>query len=82
MHIHGQMNMNAANLYAAAEAEKAAETRRAAEVRKRLLKSAQSMDGEPSAEETFMISRWLGQGPHQSPDQDGYRPSGRDTDFD
>ena len=42
MHIHGNaMNVNAANLYSAAQGERAAAAERAAEVRKRLLKALQ-----------------------------------------
>ena len=68
MHVHGHsMNMNNANLYSAGNAERAAAGERAAAVRKKLLKSAASVDGAETAEETLMIGRWL----HSRDSQDG-----------
>lgn len=75
MHIHGNMmNVQSANPYGAAQNERAAAAQRAAEVRKRLLNSAQSVDGEAGAEETSLIGRWLG-------DDEYHSSSGRDPDF-
>ena len=56
MHIHANsMNLNAANFYSVGNGEKSA----AAEVRKRLLKSATSIDAVATPEETLMIGQWL-----------------------
>lgn len=84
MHIHGNsMNLNAANFYSVGNGEKAAAAERAAADRKRLLKSAASLDGAASPEETVMIGHWL-DSPFTPPeDQSGYKgkTSGRDSDL-
>jgi hypothetical protein len=55
MHIHAsQMNINP---YSAA-AEKAVAAQRAADVRKKLMKSAQQIEGEVTPEAGLMIDRW------------------------
>jgi hypothetical protein len=66
MHIHGmQMNFNQASLQSQATAEKAAAAQRAAEVRKKLLRSAGSVDNELNPDESFMVGRWLDEGSYQ-----------------
>jgi hypothetical protein len=58
MHIHAsQMNINAINPYSAA-AEKAVAAQRAADVRKKLMKSAQEIEGELTPEVGLMIDHW------------------------
>jgi hypothetical protein len=84
MHIHGAaLNPYAANLYSAANAESAAAAQRAAEVRKRLLKSAQSIDTEASPEETFLIGQWTDSRHSQVQSDDQYHASaaGKNPDF-
>jgi hypothetical protein len=84
MHIHGNlMNIQEAELYAAAQSERAAAARRAAEVRKRLLKSAQNVEGDATPEETLLIGQWLDSrnSQVQSPDQYHASSSGKDPDF-
>jgi hypothetical protein len=82
MHIHGaMMNVQGANFYAAGLQDRAAAAARAAEVRKRLLKSAQGLEGETTPEET-MIGHWLdAQSGHTQDDEYCGEPSGRDPDF-
>ncbi len=83
MHIHGNMmNVQGANLYSAGLQERAAAAARAAEVRKRLLKSAQSIEGEATPEEALM-GQWLDAQSGQESNEDEYRggASGRDPDF-
>src|ERR1019366_1440714 len=59
MHIHGNsMNINAANLYSAAQAERAAAAKRSKQVRKKLLKTAAGIDASASSEETLLIGQW------------------------
>ena len=84
MHIHGNsMNVNAANLYSAGNAEKSAAAERAAAVRKRLLKAGAGVDGTESAEAATLISHWLGQNPNQPEDDAEYHASssGKESDF-
>lgn len=83
MHIHGNMmNVQGGNFYAAGLQDRAAAAARAAEVRKRLLKSAQGLGGETTAEET-LIGHWLdaqsGEGANE--DEDRGAALGRDPDF-
>ena len=60
MHIHGSMqNIQGANLTSISGAERAAAAQRAADVRKRLLKNAQTLDGDTTPEETLLIGQWL-----------------------
>lgn len=83
MHIHGNMmNVQGANFYAAGLQDRAAAAARTAEVRKRLLKSAQSLEGETTPEET-LVGQWLDAQRGQGSDEDEYRgaASGRDPDF-
>jgi len=84
MHIHGNsMNVQAANLYSAAQGERAAAAERAAEVRKKLLKSAALSEGAASPEETLMIGQWM-DGRHsqvESPEQYRDTASGKEPDF-
>jgi hypothetical protein len=77
------MNVNAASLYSAAQGERAAASERAAEVRKKLLKSASSIEGDSGSEETLMIGHWLDGRHSQVLDEDQYHTaaSGKDPDF-
>jgi hypothetical protein len=86
MHIHGNsMNIQSANLYSAAQSERAAAAQRANEVRRRLLKSAQSIDAmadcDPGA--TLLLGYWLGSRHSEVLPQDEYHTaaSGKDPDF-
>ncbi len=84
MHIHGySMNVNAANFYSVGNGEKAAAAERAAGVRKRLLKSAASVDEPSSPEETLMISHWFEEHPGQTESGSEYSPAapGKDSDL-
>jgi len=95
MHIHGNsMNINAASLYSAAQAEHAAAAQRAAETRKKLLKFTASLNSNDASSYdpatpvvSLLISQWLdGQqnlNPHANPSQNQYpsAASGRDPDF-
>jgi hypothetical protein len=84
MHIHGNsMNVNAANLYSAGNAEKSAAAERAAAVRKRLLKAGAGVDGAESAEAASLIGHWLGETPSQPGDDAEYHASssGKESDF-
>ena len=59
MHIHGnQSNLNLVNPYAAAS-ERAIAAQKAAETRKKLLKSAISMERPCSPTEAFNLSNWM-----------------------
>jgi hypothetical protein len=70
MHLHGvNANNYTANLHSSANATRAMEAQRAAETRKRLLKNAQSVQGESGLEESRMIGRWLGAGQNQGQGQ-------------
>ncbi len=80
MHIHGNsMNVNAANFYSVGNGERSA----AAEVRKRLLKSAASVNETATPEETAMVGRWLDSRQSQVESDAEYHTaaSGRDPDF-
>jgi hypothetical protein len=87
MHDHGtQMNMYPVNAYSAA-AENALAAQRAADVRKKLAKSAASVEGAASPEEDFMIGQWT-EGAHgaainpvDSPSEDEYHATGKVPDF-
>jgi len=82
MHIHGNsMNMNAANSYSVAGAEKAAVAERAAAVRKKLLKGAASVDEVASPEESLMIGKWLSGSQSESDGEYHTSSSGKDSDF-
>jgi hypothetical protein len=84
MHIHGsQMNVNAANLYSVGNGEKSAAAQRAADVRKKLLKSAQSVENSVDPEENLLIGHWLDSANHPSQGEDEYRTAdaGKDSDF-
>ena len=88
MHIHGvNASSYTTNLHSSANATRAMEAQRAAETRKRLLKSAQSVDGESNLEESRMIGRWLGtaqnqgRGHGQSERLDDADSSGKDPNF-
>jgi hypothetical protein len=77
------MNVNAANFYSIGNGERSAAAQRAAEVRKKLLNSAQSVEGEASPEETLLIGQWLDarHSQVQSPAEYHATASGKDPDF-
>jgi hypothetical protein len=84
MHIHGAaMNINAMNLYSAAQGEKAASAKRAADVRKKLLSSAQSADVELSPEASLLMGQWMDSRHSQVQSGSEYHAdvSGKDPDF-
>jgi len=84
MHIHGNpMNVNAANLYSAAQGERAAANQRAAEVRKKLLAGASGVEAGSSPEETLLIGQWMDGRHSQVLSGDAYQAaaSGKDPDF-
>ncbi|MGB0065250.1 MAG: hypothetical protein WBP85_12455 [Terracidiphilus sp.] len=59
MHIHPTaVGLHAINTYALAN-ERAANAQRAAETRKRLLKSAQTIEAEADPDATMLIGQWL-----------------------
>jgi hypothetical protein len=83
MHIHGHlMNLQVTGTSFAA-AENAAARQRAADVRRKLLKSAQSVEGELSPEAGLMVGQWLDSRHSQVLSEDQYHPSaeGKDPDF-
>jgi hypothetical protein len=60
MHIHpAAVGLHSINTYALANGERAAATERAAETRKRLLKSAQSIEAESDPDAILLIGQWL-----------------------
>jgi hypothetical protein len=77
------MNMNAANLYSAAQTERAAATQRAAEPRRRLLERASGIGAEGTEEEDILIGHWMDARPSQTPSDDQYHAAaaGKDSDF-
>jgi hypothetical protein len=77
------MSIQAANFYSTGQGARAAAAQRAAEVRKKLLKSAQSVEGEATPEETQLIGQWLDSRHSQVLSGDQYRvaASGKDPDF-
>ncbi len=84
MHIHpsaiGQQPINTS----AAGSERAAAAQKAVETRKRLLKSAQSIDATDSdPEATFLVGKWLDSRHSQLLPADSYRAAseGDDPDF-
>ena len=82
MHIHGnQLNIQAAEFSAIANGEVAA--RRAAAVRKRLLKSAASIDGGASLDESPLSGQWMDAFHSQVLGEDEYHggEKGKDPDF-
>jgi hypothetical protein len=89
MHIHpNTIGPNSINTYATGN-DRTATAQRAAEVRKRLLKSAQSIDTDAACDPdaTLLIGQWTGQGlvnrPSQSLPADEYNSaaSGKDPDL-
>jgi hypothetical protein len=84
MHIHGNsMNINAANFYSVGNGERSAAAQRATEVRKKLLKSASSLEAGASPEETLLIGKWLDSRHSQVLDADEYHDvaSGKNPDL-
>jgi hypothetical protein len=62
MHIHGnQLSLNTINPYSAA-AEKALAAQRAAEVRKKLLKSADSIEAASNSDVAPLLGLWMDAG--------------------
>jgi hypothetical protein len=83
MHIHGNsMNINPASFYSSGNAEAAA-NQRAGNVRKRLLKSAASLDGTVPDDEASLVNHWLNANPNQSGSDAEYHSasSGKDSDL-
>ncbi len=84
MHIHGAaMNNYAIGFNSAEQTDKAAAAQRAAETRRKLLKSAQSIDGSPDSAEGLLIGQWLDSRHSQVQSEDQYHTSvsGKDPDF-
>jgi hypothetical protein len=84
MHIHGNsFSVNAANFYSVGNGERTAAAQRAAQVRKKLLKSAQNVEGEASSDEARLIGQWLDARHSQAQSDAEYETaaSGRDPDF-
>jgi len=84
MHIHsGSMNLNSADLYSAAGAEKAADAQRAAQARRKLLKAGWEVEDIDGQEETGMVSQWMDHRHTQMPTEDEYRATNaaRDSEF-
>jgi hypothetical protein len=83
MRTHGnQANLNTINPYSAA-AEKATAAQRAADVRKKLLKSAGSVDGSASPQEALMVGKWMNPTNTKAQVEVEYHTAsaGRDSDF-
>ncbi len=83
MHIHGNsMSVQSAGL-SSAQGERAAAAQRAAEVRRRLLKSAQSVESGADPDATFLIGQWLDSRHSQVLPQDENRAAtaGKDPNF-
>ncbi|MGA3133207.1 MAG: hypothetical protein ABSD59_20600 [Terracidiphilus sp.] len=83
MHVHpAAVSLHSINTYAMAN-ERAATAQRAAEVRKRLLKSAQSIETESDPDATLLIGQWLDSRHSQVLPDDEYRTAaeGKDQDF-
>jgi hypothetical protein len=83
MHIHPvAVGLDPINT-SAAGSERASEAQRAAEVRKRLLKSAQSIESGTDPGATLLIGQWLDSRHSQVLPQDEYQTaaSGKDPDF-
>jgi hypothetical protein len=79
MHPHGlSMHINAANFNAISSNARQIAAERAAETRKRLSKSAASLSGAASDEETALIGHWLDPDSdppnHSSGDETDYQP--------
>jgi hypothetical protein len=83
MHIHpAAVGVHSINTYAAGN-DRSAAAQRAAEVRKRLLKSAQSIEPGTDPDATLLIGQWLDSRHSQVLPQDEYHTaaSGKDLDF-
>jgi hypothetical protein len=83
MHIHGNsMSVQSAS-FSAAQGERAAAAQRAAEVRKRLLKSAQSVEPGTDPDATLLVGQWLDSRHSQVLPEDEYRAAaaGKDPNF-
>ena len=83
MHIHGAaMNNYAIGFNSAKQTDKTAAAQRAAETRRKLLKSAQSIDGSMDSTEGLLIGQWLDSRHSQVQSEDQYHTvvSGKDPD--
>jgi hypothetical protein len=83
MHVHpAAVSLHSINAYAMAN-DRAATAQRAAEVRKRLLKSAQSVEVESDPDATLLIGQWLDSRHSQVLPGDEYRAAveGKDSDL-
>ncbi len=83
MHIHpAAIGQHPINTYAAGN-QRAAAAERAAEIRKKLLKSARTIEADASAEEALLIGQWLDSRHSQVLPGDEYHAAaaGKDPDF-
>jgi hypothetical protein len=83
MHIHpAAVGFHSINTYAAGN-DRSAAAQRAAEVRKRLLKSAQSIESDTDADATLLVGQWLDSRHSEVLPQDEYHAAavGRDSDL-
>jgi hypothetical protein len=82
MHIHpAAVGLHAINTNALAN-ERAATAQRAAETRKRLLKSAQSIEADADSDATLMIGQWLDSRHSQVLPGDEYHAASEGSDSD
>ena len=84
MHVHpAAVGLHSINTYAAGNDHSAAAAQRAAEVRKRLLKSAASVDADTDPNATLLVGQWLDSRHSQVLPQDEYHTAaaGKDPNF-
>jgi hypothetical protein len=81
MHIHpAAVSLQSINADASATDRAAAAAQRAAETRKRLLKSAQSIEAESDPDATLMIGQWLDSSHSQVVPDDEYQAASEGDD--
>ena len=83
MHVHGsQMNTTPVNAYAAA-AETALARQRAEDVRKKLAKSAATVEAGADPDQAFLVGQWTESHDNSGLTGDEYRAgtTGKDSDF-
>ncbi len=83
MHIHpAAVGLHSINTYATGN-DRSAAAQRAAEVRKRLLKSAQSIESDTDPDATLLVGQWLDSRHSQVLPQDEHHSgaAGKDSDF-
>lgn len=82
MHVHPVMNaIPLIGSYALAN-EDAAAAERAAEARKRLRRTAQSLEAEADPDATLLVGQWLSTNHELALSGDEYRASAQNKDFD